>query len=165
MELTLDVDANESLLQIFLESSQDGKTFTKIHSVPFENRKGTQSISQIYPKDVNGFFRITLTDIYNRTIISPILKLNSTARTDQPKPYPNPFIDHININYNSDKDDILLICIMSASGASVLEKQTQLKAGQNIFRIETGQLPAGNYTICTQKIIEGVRRVSQLLKQ
>lgn len=165
MELSLEMDANGTIQEMYLESSQDGKTFYKIQSIPFENKKGTQFIRLMYPKDINSFFRITLIDIYGRNLISPVLKLNLAEQSDPPKPYPNPFREQLNLSVQTPKDDILIICITSTMGASLLEKQVRIKSGINHVHVETQQLPNGNYLLCTQKVSSGERVINPIVKQ
>jgi len=148
-----------------LESSLDGKNFTKVTNIVFENKKGFQDIRFSVLAGQETFFRLQLLDIYNKKLLSPILRISPETSIKGVKLYPNPFRDQLGISINAAKDDLLLICIMNTEGVSIKEEKYSVRKGLNSFSINTSTLAGGSYYLCTQMVTSGEKQVTQVIKQ
>jgi hypothetical protein len=165
LEFSCNLDAGGILSEFFLESSLDGKNFTKVTNIVFENKKGFQDIRFSVLAGQETFFRLQLLDIYNKKLLSPILRISPETSIKGVKLYPNPFRDQLGISINAAKDDLLLICIMNTEGVSIKEEKYSVRKGLNSFSINTSTLAGGSYYLCTQMVTSGEKQVTQVIKQ
>lgn len=165
LEFSCNLDAGGSLQEFFLESSLDGKNFSKVTNIVFENIKGFQDIRFSIPAGQEPFFRLQMIDIYNKKYLSPILRIGTETLMMGMKVYPNPFGNQLGISINVAKDDLLLICMMNNEGMVLKEEQHTVRKGMNSFSINTSTLPGGSYYLCTQMVKSGEKQVTRVIKQ
>ncbi len=153
-----------------LQRSNDGNRFEPIATV---TAKGFSTIAANYQSnddlnfytDKNVFYRLKMVDIdgkfaYSATVL---LKTNGTV-VSKLNIWPNPFMSQLNANYVAEKDGTVQIKMSSADGKTVVQSNTIVKKGQNVFAISQAQnLPKGIYilNIFSDSKIESVKIIKQ----
>lgn len=153
-----------------LQRSNDGNRFEPIATV---TAKGFSTIAANYQSnddlnfytDKNVFYRLKMVDIdgkfaYSATVL---LKTNGTV-VSKLNIWPNPFMSQLNANYVAEKDGTVQIKMSSADGKTVVQSNTIVKKGPNVFAISQAQsLPKGIYilNILFDSKIETVKIIKQ----
>jgi hypothetical protein len=87
-----------------------------------------------------------------------IKKANQSANIS-----PNPFKDFININFEWNKPEVVLVKIFSVQGKKVFFKKIVANKGKNFLKIDNlSNFPSGNYFLqlvsSSQKIIQKITK-------
>ena len=161
---TFELETDNDLKILQLESSIDGRTFGNAINIPFEQKKGTQFIQ--FNQDLNGsqFFRLAMTDINGKTQYSKIVNLVKTIENNDFKIAPNPFTDYIGLSEFSNREDVLQVNIVSTSGQIMASERFNLRSGQNNFRIQTYKIPKGIYMMQMKKQVSGETQIARIIK-
>jgi hypothetical protein len=160
--IAIETDNDMKFLQ--LESSLDGRNFMQPVNLPFEKRKGLQTIQFNQESAGNQFFRLAMTDINGKVQYSKILNLVNTAGDNTIKIAPNPFNDYLGISEYSNREDVLLVNILSTAGQLMINEKLILKTGQNNYRLITTKLPKGIYIVQMKKQISGESQITRIIK-
>jgi hypothetical protein len=163
-EFNIEIDTDGILDKIHLESSLDGSKFIEEADIPFENKKGLQTITYSSPVSEHIFFRLELHDIYSRLHQSAIIKILNPVGNIGIKTYPNPIGDFITLSKFATKNDVVVVHIISASGNIFYEDRFALKTGNNTLKISTNKLPKGQYVLSMHKVSSGDRQSSIIIK-
>jgi hypothetical protein len=163
-EFNIEIDTDGILDKIHLESSLDGSKFIEEADIPFENKKGLQTITYSSPVSEHIFFRLELHDIYSRLHQSAIIKILNPVGNIGIKTYPNPVGDFITLSKFATKNDDVVVHIISASGNVFYEDRFALKTGNNTLKISTNKLPKGQYVLSMYKVSSGDRQSSIIIK-
>lgn len=163
-QFNIEIDTDEVIEKIHLESSENGTSFKHIGSIPFENKKGMQMITYRSPATQQNFYRIELHDILNRIHNSSVIRITNQSGNIGIKTYPNPAGDYITLSKVSTKEDLIQATITSLSGKNLYEKQYTIKTGNNLFNIPTGNLPKGQYILSIFNRNTGDRQSSIIIK-
>lgn len=160
--IAIETDNDMKFLQ--LESSLDGRNFMQPVNLPFEKRKGLQTIQFNQESAGNQFFRLAMTDINGKVQYSKILNLVNTAGDNTIKIAPNPFNDYLGISEYSNREDVLMVNILSTAGQLMINEKLILKTGQNNYRLITTKLPKGIYIVQMKKQISGESQITRIIK-
>ena len=163
-EFNLKIDTDGILESIYLESSPDGRTFIKESEIPFENKKGLQTILFRSSVSENIFFRLELQDMFSRLHQSAIIKILNPTGNIGIKTFPNPIGDYITLSNFATRDDALIVQIISVSGRLLYNQRFTLKSGNNNIKVQTSQLSKGQFILSLQKVSTGDRQSSTLIK-
>ena len=160
----IEIETDNDLKMLNLESGTDGRNFGNPAVVPFEKRKGNQVIQ--FNQESNGaqFFRLAMTDINGKIRYSKIINLTGTQESSQIKIAPNPFSEYIGLSEFCSKEDLLQVNIISTAGQVMITEKFNMKPGQNNFRMVTSRLPKGIYLIQLKKMISGEHQTSRIIK-
>ena len=160
----IELETDNDLKQLALESSPDGRNFSQPVPVPFEKRKGVQTIQ--FNQESNGyaFYRLSMTDVSGKVQYSRILNLTAKVDNNSMKISPNPFSEYIGISEFSEREDQLLVNILSAAGQIMINEKFALKIGQNNFRLITAKLPKGIYIVQLKKQNSGDSQMARIIK-
>lgn len=71
--------------------------------------------------------------------------VNDLSKLSQLNLFPNPTLDHLIIDMNSEVSEILSISIVNQLGQTLLTKQIDLQTGANKVRFDLSSLPSGSY--------------------
>jgi len=145
-------EINSSYFEV--QRSNDGNRFEPIATV---TAKGLSGIAVNYQSkddltfyaDNSAFYRLKMVDIDGKFAYSAIvlLKTNGTV-VSRLNIWPNPFMSQLNVNYVAEKDGAVQIKMSSADGKTVIQSNTIVKKGQNVFAINQAQsLPKGTYVL------------------
>jgi hypothetical protein len=163
-KFSVEIEHENDLKEIQLQSSRDGISFTKAASIPFENRRGLQSIAYSTSSNEKIYYRLGLVDINNKMKYSAIVNLSSSGQEREIRISPNPFSDFISIEHNSEKIDILSLHILSSSGSVMKSERINLRPGLNNLRIPTNTLPKGLYIISMRSMGNNDTKVTRVIK-
>lgn len=161
---TVEIETDNDLSALKLELSTDGRNFSPTSNIPFEKRKGTQSIQYNAEAGIAQFFRLSMTDINGKVQYSKVIKLTRNPDNVDFKIAPNPFTDFIGITANSNREDILQVSIISSSGQVLANERFNIHIGQNNVRMLTYGLPKGIYLIQIKKQITGETQTARIMK-
>lgn len=89
---------------------------------------------------------------------SSVSSLRITTETATPKVYPNPAIDHINVEITVAKNSVASIQIINTQSQVLQHLSVNLQAGKNIRNIPVGKLATGNYILLI-KTDEGTKTI------
>jgi hypothetical protein len=137
-----------------LQRSKDGSNFEPIATVTAKGFSGIASNYQCkddlsYYSDKNAFYRLKMIDIDGKFAYSTIVLLKTEGVVvNRMSIWPNPYIGQLNVNYVAEKEGSVQIKMSSADGKTVLQSNTIVKKGQNVFAISQAQnLPKGTYIL------------------
>ncbi len=160
--IEIETDNDMKLLQ--LESSLDGHHFFQPASIPFEKRKGNQFIQYDLESNAAQFFRLVMTDINGKTQYSKVVNLARAMDKNNIKIAPNPFTDYIGLSEYSNREDVLQVNIVSTSGQVMATEKFNLRTGNNNFRMITSRFPKGIYMIQMKKLLSGEMQIARIIK-
>jgi subtilisin family serine protease len=150
-----------------LERSTNGINFTSMASIPA--RSSTTLVSYSYtdislPNSAIIYYRLKMIDIDGKFRYSNIIQLKrvSIAENRIVSIAPNPFVNTITIQYESNKKENLQVAIYNSKGQLILQTYYKVVDGVNQLYIDGSELAAGVYLlqlrtsegIITQKIIK-----------
>ena len=164
-EFNIEIDGDNELRKIELEGSITGNTFLKINSIPFENKKGKQTIKYTVSETQYKFYRLRIESIFGTITYSPIVKIINTPEQHDIKVFPNPFQDYISLEHFSRNDDILITCLISINGAILKEVNFKLTPGMNNLRLSTAGISKGKYILSLKKTSSPNIQFSNIVKQ
>jgi hypothetical protein len=161
---SIEIETDNDLKTLKLESSLDGRTYGQAVNIPFEQKKGIQFIQ--FNQDLTGtqFFRLAMTDNNGKTQYSKVINLVKTTENYDIKIAPNPFTDYIGLSEYSNREDIIYVNIVSASGQILVSERFNLRTGQNNFRMLTSKIPKGIYMIQMKKQLNGETQIARIIK-
>ena len=160
--------ANETnSYSIEIEKSNGNTLFSKIGQLFTTGALGaTQSYSFIdsFPAAGNNKYRLKLIDRDNQYKYSSIISLNKKqAGFSLQNSFPNPFINELNVQLQSDKTQPVQLQLIDVSGKIVYSRKEICNSGtSNIVLDKLGGLQAGVYLL--QVITAGGSQQQQLLK-
>ena len=163
-EFKIEIDTDGILDKILLESSLDGSRFIEEADIPFQNKKGLQTIMFSSPVSEHIFFRLELHDMYSRLQQSAIIKILNQVGNIGVKTFPNPVSDYITLSKFATKDDALIVYIISAAGNLLYQDRFMIKTGNNKLKVSTKKLPKGQYILSIYKVSTGDRQSSTIIK-
>ena len=161
---TIELETDNDLKNLELESSIDGRNFTQHQSIPFELKAGSQFIQFNQELNNTQFFRLAMTDINGKVKYSKVINLVGNVNSNNVKIAPNPFTDYLGLNEYSNKEDILQVNIVSTSGQIMASERFNLRAGQNNFRMITSKFPKGIYLVQMKKVLSGETQIVRIIK-
>ena len=148
-----------------IEKSTDGYSFKTIAT---KNSSGTSTGTNNYsiPDDVTNetspivYYRLIQIDLDGIRRVSEVVFVVLKISTSDFKVSPNPFINHIKINIDWDKNETTVVKVFNATGAEIISKSVAMIQGLNDISIDgITRLPAGLY------IIQFTKPYGKLLKQ
>jgi hypothetical protein len=160
----IEVETDNDMKLLQLESSLDGIHFMQPLSIPFEKRKGSQSIQYNVESNAAQFFRLAMTDLNGKKQFSKVINLVKTMDNNEIKIAPNPFTDYVGLSEYSNREDILQVNIISTSGQIMASERFNLRSGQNNFRIQTYKIPKGIYMMQMKKQLSGETQIARIIK-
>ncbi|MBO9563553.1 MAG: right-handed parallel beta-helix repeat-containing protein [Niastella sp.] len=111
-----------------------------------------------------SYYRLKQVDLDGRFMYSKILILRSDLDKFVVKTGPNPFSNNINIYYQLEKDEAVVVRMYDQSGRTVKQYTTRGGTGVNTYTInDLNNLPKGNYTL--ELSGETVKYRQQIVKQ
>jgi uncharacterized repeat protein (TIGR01451 family) len=132
-----------------VERSLDGKAYSRLNTVPF-----TAALSAYNMKDnVSAlpsntlFYRLKLVDADGHFSYSKVVVFRINTTTDKLAVYPNPARTELFVSFTADAPTNLNVKIVDASGRAMVNRQTQVQKGNNVFPLTVSQLKAGNYIL------------------
>lgn len=163
-QFNVQIETDNDLKLLKLENSIDGRNFSNPVQMPFENRKGLQTIQFNQESNGNQFFRLVMVDINGKTQYSKILNLVNTALNNPTKIAPNPFNDFLGISEYSNSEDVLLVNVLSTAGQVMISERLSLRTGQNNFRVMTNKLTKGMYIVQLKRLNNGETQITRVIK-
>ncbi len=156
-----------------IERSFDQKNFKTVALIfaPEENTSGSNKYSyNDKTKDLNShqvvYYRLKQIDIDGQITYSAvkIVRFNSTNQTIV-QVYPNPYMDKVNVNFNSDENGKAELRMINANGQVVASKKSIISKGYNNLQLtDLSSQTNGLYVV--QMIINGNLNTTQkLIKQ
>lgn len=134
--------------QFEIERSNDGKNFSRIETVAFDNLisdyHAHDNISLLPFQQI--FYRLKLVDTDGKSSYSKVIVFNLSTASNF-LVYPNPARTELFVSFNSNKNEFLGIKVIDASGKLISENQKEIQKGNNIFPINISKLKAGNYVL------------------
>ncbi len=145
------VTANELNTKHFeVAWSNDGVNFAKIAQLSAAgNSQQNKRYSYLHTKPVDGnnYYRLTMMDIDGHFTYSPVIKINRAVTITQITVFPNPVVDHLQLQVQAVKDEDILLQLYSTDGKLQTSKSFSVKQGNNQLSWNLAQLAAGNYFI------------------
>lgn len=151
-----------------IERSTNGNNFTKIGEL---KGKGNSSTRTDYSattsiKGLTGvvYYRLKQIDMNGKATYSPI-KTIKIASANFISVGPNPFIDQVKINTDSESNGKISIKIINSNGNALIDKSFDAKKGRNEFKINNlGNLSAGMYIIKVIGVDGNVSNTYKIIK-
>ncbi len=138
-----------------LQRSADGANFGQLSYVASKAVNGnstgtlTYTFDDVRPLAANNYYRLKQVDKDGKFTYSPIVLIKG-ARVDMvsiSSIYPNPVKQTLNMVITSPTAEKVNLVVTDVSGRMVQQQAAQLITGDNILRIETGNLSFGTYII------------------
>lgn len=131
-----------------IERSSDGSHFQKIGEIAAKGGiTNSYAFTDIKPAVVN-FYRLRQVDIDGASTLSRVLLLRTDLSTVGAKISPNPFRNNLNISFQSNRQEKILVRLYNLTGQLVKQFTSSASTGINTISVgELGGLPAGTYTI------------------
>lgn len=152
-----------------VERSIDGNLFTTIATLP---GNGTTSLVHNYTitDEITAvaspviYYRLKQVDLDGKKNYSQINAVRLKKENRQLIVSPNPFTGYVNINVEWNRNELVKVKVLNASGKEVVIKNIQLINGSNYIRLDDlVKLQAGNYFI---EIASAEEKISQnIIKQ
>lgn len=128
-----------------IESSFDGKTFTKIGSINANGSLQYTYYDALVAKTT--YYRLKGIDSNGETWSPSVIIADRTA-IQEISVFPNPVVDVANISLNWNKRESVKITVFNSSGKLALAKSVTLNEGNNTIALtEMGNLPSGVYVV------------------
>jgi hypothetical protein len=152
-----------------IERSVDGNLFTAVATVP---GNGTTSLAHNYAiTDEVGlvtapviYYRLMQVDLDGKKNYSYINAVRLKKDDRQLIVSPNPFTSYLNINFEWNRNEFVLVKILDAAGKQVTSKFITVIKGTNYLKIDNlSKLQAGNYFIEIASPVEKI--VQNILKR
>jgi hypothetical protein len=162
------VTASETDINSFtIQRSTDGAHFTNLGEVNANNSSSAISEYSYSGNIIIGaanYYRLKINDLNGSAKYSSTLSIEDCSRNIQPRVSVNPNLitdNKVNLDYNTLKNDVLLIQFENTLGQNCLTKTVQVQAGRNIQTIDLGKLPSGIYFM---HVISSVTQESNVIK-
>jgi hypothetical protein len=135
-----------------VERSLDGRSFetvSKISTKPGDNAVGNYGFTDVVStfRMPYVFYRLKIKLSSKAIVYSTILRLNLPINRDEVLIYPNPAKDNVQLALTSDRKQEMKMMVYDLTGRLVDAKELSLKAGTNVFSINTGQWRPGTYMV------------------
>lgn len=132
-----------------IQRSTTGGSFTTIGRVnPKSGIRNEYEFVDNTPAAGTNYYRLKQVDLDGRFMYSKILILRSDLDKFVVKTGPNPFSANINIYYQLEKEEAILVRMYDQGGRIVKQYTTRGGAGVNTYTInDLNSLPRGNYTL------------------
>jgi type IX secretion system substrate protein len=148
------ITASEDQNKYFtIHRSKDGHTFTKVADVPSKGDGVTDrsyTLTDMTPYKGVSSYRLSQTDNNGTvTYFDPVsVNLNQFVVKDLVSIGPNPFVDHLNLNYNGKNKVGLKAGLYDIHGKLISEKKFDSTSGAATIRFNNlGALPKGHYIL------------------
>lgn len=151
-----------------VQRSYDGNKFTDVETVA---GNGTTNLMHSYSVNDNiysftgavVYYRLKQIDLDGKEIYSNIISLKIKKANQSANISPNPFKNLININFEWNKPEVVLVKIFSVQGKKVFFKKIVANKGKNFLKIDNlSNFPSGNYFLqlvsSSQKIIQKITK-------
>ncbi len=148
-----------------VQRSTTGGSYTTIGRVnPKSGVSNQYDFTDAAPAAGISYYRLKQVDLDGRFMYSKILILRSDLEKFVVKTGPNPFSSNINIYYQLEKDEAVIVRMYDQAGRTVKQYTTRGGAGVNTYTInDLNNLPKGNYTL--ELSGETVKYRQQVVKQ
>lgn len=137
-----------------LERSADGKTFEALANIASKAKDGNSSARIRYsyddmlPLHGDNFYRLVQADLDGRLTYSQALHIRASyGAGSNLSAYPNPADAALYLDMNLPSARTVTISVTDVSGKVVLQQQTALKAGANLFSLDVSGLKSGIYLL------------------
>ncbi len=137
-----------------IEQSTDGINFSTIGSV---KGKGTTSLTNTYEYSTLAasgvkvlYFRLKVYDQDQNITFTKVVSVNLSGVTAIKNfaVYPNPFVNNIKMQIQSDKDEDVVVRILNINGQVLIQRNVNLQPGSNIVVLkDLDMLPKGIHTL------------------
>jgi hypothetical protein len=143
--------ASETNTKNFIvEKSKDGVNWSDMDTVDaagFSQTKRNYTSIDAMPAAIN-YYRVKQFDMNGRFTYSNVTSLAVKNNSVVAKTFPNPFVNQLQVDINSNGNQKITINIADASGRKLIQKAWQISKGSNSFSIpEVKQLVTGMYFI------------------
>ncbi len=138
-----------------VEQSTDGIKFTTIGSIKGNGSTQTSN-SYTYRSSVLGntakvlYYRLKTFDIDGNIFYTKIISVNfsGTVNLKNFSVYPNPFVNNVKMQIQSDKEENVAVKILNANGQVLINRNVNLQSGENIVVLkDLDALSKGVHTI------------------
>jgi hypothetical protein len=161
VQLNWKADQGRNFEKFEIERSLDGKIYTRIETIPFNNLIHDyhllDNISVLQSKLI--FYRLKMIDADSKFSYSKIIVFRTNPVQNNFTIYPNPARTEIFVSLLADKKQNLRIKVLDASGRIVSEHQKEVQKGTNVFPVNTFGLKAGTYIL--QMVLDGETKASK----
>ena len=132
-----------------IERSNNGRGFInigKVESSENGNLKNDYSFFDHTPNKSINYYRLKLVDKDRKYSYSDIKSINNITEL-QINLHPNPVKRNLILDFNSEKENKILIMVFNSEGKNVLQKSVRLSAGSTTEVVNVEKLNAGTYFI------------------
>lgn len=161
VQLNWKADQGKDFEKFEIERSLDGKIYSRIETVPFNNSISDyhllDNISALQSKLI--FYRLKMIDADSKFSYSKVIVFRTNPVQNNFTIYPNPARTEIFVSLIADKKQNLRVKVLDASGRILSEHQKEVQKGTNVFPVNTFGLKAGNYIL--QMILNGEMKASK----
>jgi hypothetical protein len=159
--LKWDVSDGFEAKEYSIERSSDGRAFTEIGIVPAGINTNFQYLFiDNLPLPIVNFYRIRTTLSGNSVLYSNVIVLRDKLRSSL-SIYPNPIVNTATLQYNSEKNAVLVIQLFSVEGKELLRKLVPVIKGANVVSIDVKDIKSGLYFLRINSHNEGLKIVIQ----
>lgn len=155
LKWTTDQEENNSHFN--LQFSTDGINFTSIAKLYSKANGGNSSAPIDYsyhynqPSSGHNYYRLEQVDIDGKaTIETDIVDLNRSYNS-MVSFYPNPASNVLNVSFNSEKTENILINITDLNGKTIKQISSLSVSGNNVISFDLNAISTGNYFIQVYK--------------
>jgi hypothetical protein len=148
-----------------IQRSSDGTNFKKIGALDIvPTGKDVQNFKYFdqAPLPSNSFYRIKIFYNNNTVSYSYIKKIGGIAtQANSFGLYPNPVMNLLNIKYQSQTSQDVIVNILQADGKTIMSKRVRVNVGTNNIQMETTGITPGAYIvkIYSQNSSEAAQRI------
>lgn len=146
--LSWKVSTEYNLKHYELEKSADGLSFKEIEREFPRGNDSEYQVTDMHPLPGHSFYRLRITDkdgSYNYSnIVKLINQVKDLAVTDF---YPNPAINHLQVDFYSYQKKSLQYSIHGIHGQNIISGRHILQAGNSSLTLAVGSLHTGSYLL------------------
>lgn len=153
-ELTWTTETEQNNAGFEVERSPDGKSFYTIASVNSKAQGGNSGTALKYnfrdnrPLSGANYYRLLQKDFDGKISLSKVISaVNSEGSKRIIEVFPNPVTTTLNVNFFSSAPQKSVVRVLNMQGNVLLQKNYDLRRGENILNIDVGRLPKGSYLI------------------
>ncbi len=136
-----------------VERSLDGTAFDRIITLAKDNSANTSKIYNSIDPNLSStkksgliYYRIKEVDVDGRVVYSEIRSVRMGEKAGISL-FPNPAKDFTNLSIDATTAGRVVVDIINADGKQLSSTTIQVQSGTNLKRIDTNNLPAGNYLV------------------
>ena len=148
----------------FIIQRRNDNQFEDIATVPASALPGYDySFEDQNPLNGNNFYRLKMMDKDGQYKYSDVVKIKFTISSATIKLYPNPVTTILNVNFNSLKDESIILQVTDALGKIVLKKTVTTLGGTSLQTLNVEKLNPGIYYLTTK--INGQQQKVSFVKE